>query len=880
MSFPWKPRLAVQKCTGGAAEPHAVGCADAPSPAPSPAPGAAPGAAAELGELQRAQAALQLNEARLQSLERIASHESADVQDLLDYALEEAIALTGSRIGYIYHYSEARREFVLNTWSKGVMDACCIAEKQTVYALEKTGVWGEAVRQRRPIVLNDFAAPHPHKKGCPAGHAELKRFMTIPVILGDEIVAVVGVANKSTDYDDADVRQLTLLMASVWRIVNRKRAEEAAQREAAKLSAMISGMEEGIVFANADGVIVEVNEFFCRFAGKTRGEMLGKALHELHGEPVMGRIRLLMDGFRANAASRPFILQRKIGELEVLMRMQPIYRGGVFDGALLNIIDVTEMVAVRRELESSNRQLEEAIAAASDMAVKAETANVAKSEFLANVSHEIRTPLTAIIGYCELLLDDALSPPQRRAHAQVILRNGRHLLELVNDILDISKIEADKLVLEQRPCSIQSVVADVVSMMRVRAIEKHLTLTARYLSPVPRVIMTDEARLRQALINLVGNAVKFTHAGGVEVLVNLLTDGLAGRPCLRVDVVDTGVGISSEAMERLFQPFVQADSSTSRKYGGTGLGLAITKRIVEKMGGQVLVRSSPGAGSTFTLLVPAGPLEGAQCVQPPAEAACDAPDAPQCQQGRPLEGLRILLAEDGPDNQLFIRTVLGKAGADVTVVDNGLEAIRAASEETFDLVLMDIQMPRMDGYQATARLRDMGLVTPIVALTAHAMSGDRQRCIDAGCTEHLAKPIDRPLMISLIHRLTRRAAATPKPRPDPTVGDGIRSEFADDPELGEALAMFIAQLPQRRQAMREALTHGDMQTLTRLAHQLKGAGGSYGYPSLTAECRMLEACAKAGDTESAALAIRKIDDLCDAIARAGCAHHDAPGQMP
>jgi PAS domain S-box-containing protein len=543
--------------------------------------------------------------------------------------------------------------------------------------------------------------------------------------------------------------------------------------------------------------------------------------------------------------------------------------------------DITAQKRAETDLRETNRQLERAVSLANEMVEQATTASVTKSEFLANMSHEIRTPLTAILGYSELLMDEGTSPQERKEHSRVILRNGKHLLELVNDILDISKIEADKLVLERRPCSVHAIVAGVVSMMRVRAIKKNLALTARYVTPMPQTIMTDEARLRQALLNLVGNAIKFTEAGEVSISVSLVQGQQDTPPIIRIDVRDTGIGISAETLGHLFHPFTQADSSTTRKFGGTGLGLTITKRIIEKMGGHIQVQSTPGKGSTFTLIVPTGSLEGIDMVEQTAEAMAPTPEPPhQPERAHPLQGLRILLAEDGPDNQLLIRTVLSKAGAEVEVADNGLLAVHAATARPFDLVLMDIQMPEMDGYEATGQLRAQGYEVPIIALTAHALAGDREQCLDAGCTDYLTKPIHRSAMIDLILKHTSGISGIsgtdtfipwyfPKYQgikvsvPEMS----IASRFADDPDMAEVIASFVQLLPQRCQAMREALNNNDLPTLQWLAHQMKGTGGSYGYPMLTQAGSELEAAAKAGDQEACGLELRNLAVMCQAIGR-------------
>ncbi len=392
----------------------------------------------------------------------------------------------------------------------------------------------------------------------------------------------------------------------------------------------------------------------------------------------------------------------------------------------------------------------------------ARAANRAKSEFLANMSHEIRTPMTAIIGYADLLLDAGTTEQERTTYVQTIRRNGEHLLAIINDILDLSKIEAGKMTVEVVPCSPDQVIADVVSLMRVRAREKKLSLQVTYATPIPETIHTDPTRLRQILINLVSNAIKFTAAGEIRVTARCL-EVESPQPRLTFEVADTGIGLQPEEIGQLFQPFIQADTSTTRKFGGTGLGLAISRRLANMLGGDITLQSTPGQGSTFTLTVSTGPLAGVPMratFREVLEAAPLAPGgAPAAAPPAAPAGCRVLLAEDGRDNQLLISTLLRKAGAQVSLADNGLIAVEqalaaVARGSAFDVIFMDMQMPELDGYGATARLRREGYQGTIVALTAHAMSGDRERCLSAGCTDFLTKPVDRARLIATLTRYT------------------------------------------------------------------------------------------------------------------------------
>ncbi len=395
----------------------------------------------------------------------------------------------------------------------------------------------------------------------------------------------------------------------------------------------------------------------------------------------------------------------------------------------------------------------------------AEVANQTKSEFLANMSHEIRTPMTAILGYAELLLDDGdiLRAPERRVDAiRTIMRNGDHLLGIINDILDLSKIEAGKMQVESVPVSVIQVIEDVLSLMQVKASAKGLALTCDYLTKVPETIHGDPTRMRQVLVNLVGNAVKFTEVGSVRIECRFAP---GESPRLEFDVIDTGLGMTSQQLDNLFQPFAQADTSTTRRFGGTGLGLTISRRLAQALGGDVkVVQSISGEGTRIRLTVKANVADGTALVRPTLhEEVVDSPTASPTKETKTdcLTGARVLFAEDGPDNQRLISFVLKKAGAEVNVVENGRLAVEAAlaardSGMPFDVILTDMQMPEMDGYEAAALLRAEGYRGPIIALTAHAMAGDREKCLKAGCDDFTTKPINRSALIAMVTEYFRR----------------------------------------------------------------------------------------------------------------------------
>ena len=509
--------------------------------------------------------------------------------------------------------------------------------------------------------------------------------------------------------------------------------------------------------------------------------------------------------------------------------------------------NLTELVRVRTsELE---KKTEEALAA-----------SLAKSAFLANMSHEIRTPMNSILGFTDLLRRDwSDDKVERDDMLTTIHDSGRHLLGLINNILDLSKVESGHIALELRRESAHAIIAGVMSMMRVPVREKGLTLEYNWATAIPETILTDGPRLKQVLVNLVSNAMKFTARGGIRLLVRLETEPAAK---LFIDVIDTGIGIPADKLACIFDAFVQADTSVTRRFGGTGLGLTISRQLAQALGGEITVQSQPGQGSTFTLSVSVGPREELKLQRgnDVADVQSESPHAPIPETTR-LRGRRVLIVDDGDANRRLLSLVLRRSGMLVDTAENGLEGLNRALQQPYDAILMDMQMPVLDGYSATTKLRGQGLDTPIVALTACAMQGDAAKCLTVGCTTYLTKPIDSQLLLQTLHSLIK-----PRPEVKQSTTDESATEFEplpwtsinDDVELQEIAQIFADELQSQLPELARAVTEQNGPRLSTFSHWLRGGAGTVGFHAFTAPADELATAVKLGQWSEVEQAMDRI----------------------
>jgi signal transduction histidine kinase/CheY-like chemotaxis protein/HPt (histidine-containing phosphotransfer) domain-containing protein len=541
---------------------------------------------------------------------------------------------------------------------------------------------------------------------------------------------------------------------------------------------------------------------------------------------------------------------------------------------IAKVIANSERKRAEDVLREANRRLEETTSLAKDLASKAEMANIVKSEFLANMSHEVRTPMNAIIGFSGLLAEEHLTEEQKD-YVNLISESSRQLLRLINDILDFSKMEAGKLDTEIIDCPLGQLLSSIESMMTPMAKEKGIEFMVIETNNLPANIRTDMVRLRQCIVNLISNAFKFTEKGHVHIKVSLENTDSSSN--IRFDIEDTGIGIPQDRQKAIFEPFIQVDGSTTRKYGGTGLGLTITKQLIELLGGRINLTSEVGNGSVFSIVIPAG-LDVTK--QPLMEGHNTTPDWKD-DSGKTAKTkftAKVLVAEDVETNQMLIRSLLEKKGIEVTIANDGNQAMQNALAGEFDLIFMDIQMPYLDGYEATRALRAEGVTTPIIALTANAMKGDDKKCIEAGCSDYMSKPIDRKKLIEMLDKYLSHVCKVESDSVAQTI-DAVKNEIdelssticgaaqqenekvinwpqmierldGDENIITKIVSSWFTDTPDLMAALADAVRAKNPQYIKSLAHSIKGSSAAISADSLTKAALQLETAGRENNMEN------------------------------
>jgi len=624
------------------------------------------------------------------------------------------------------------------------------------------------------------------------------------------------------------------LLESFIDITDLKEAQNTVQQENAKFSAMISGMEEGVVLADRNNIIVEVNQYFCNLFDRQKQEILGRRIEDFHQAETLQKVNRYIYSFKSGIQEKPpVIVQRSLGNEEIILRIQPIYRNGEYDGVLFNVLNVTDLVEARQKAEEANR---------------------AKSEFLANMSHEIRTPMNAIMGFTEIL-DKYITDNQQRHYLKAIQASGKSLLNLINDILDLSKVEVGKLELDYSPVNPYALFEEIEQIFAHRIVEKGLEFAVDVDQELPEGLILDEVRLRQILVNLVGNAVKFTEKGYIKLSVmKCYTDENQNSLDLFFSVADSGIGIPQDQLESIFEAFTQQKGQSQVKYGGTGLGLAITKRLVNMMGGQIHVASKPGQGSSFSVVL--NDVKTSRVNSSIRDEGNGFLDVK-------FEKATILVIDDIDSNRDLLRGMLAEYDFQILMAENGKEGIKLAQRHRPALILMDLKMPVMDGYEATKRLKEDEKTKhiPVIIVTASAMKRDEGK-IKFIADDYILKPIDPYNFIETLMKflpctlMNKERGIVPLNKTETEKDGTLGFDRGTLKKLPHLLMIMEGELSGLWEEISDTLTINDIEDFSK---KIKKLGLDYHYPPLYQWAEELYSQAMIFDVEALPHTLKRID---------------------
>ncbi len=697
------------------------------------------GAILDITEYKHAELERELDKKRLELLLQLSALSDASQDEILAFSLEAIQVAVQSEFAFIGFMDDAETVMTITTWSQGVMDHCSIDSAPLVFPVAGAGLWGESIRQRVPTVVNEYTAPHPHKRGCPVGHIPIKRFLEIPVFDGERIVAVAAAANKLEEYTQSDINALTVLMEKLFNLLKRKWVEEALRVSREEIKAYMDNSFDVIFALNTQGDFLFASRAWERHFGYPVSEVLGKNfaqfVHPDDVTPCAGYLADILRGWEG--------------------RTSPAYRVRQADGTWRWFIANGSCYLDKnngRQFIGVGHDISERLQAENDLRhakVAAEVASQAKSDFLATMSHEIRTPLSALLGNIELLEATQLDPDQHQ-HLKNCRIASEMLLQVINDVLDFSKIEAGKLELSSEIFSVISTAWQLVRIFAGSAEQKGIALIPLLADDLPAYISGDQHRLRQIISNLLSNAIKFTDHGTVtlEITQKKPLANSSDRVILEISVRDTGKGIPLDKQATIFDSFTQLEALTTRHHTGTGLGLSICQRLAEIMGGTISLSSVPDEGSVFTLVLPVTVCQAPQQKQRPRRAKVAMP-------------WNILLADDEELGRATTATLLRRRGHQVTTVANGADLLETLQQQHFDILLSDISMPDMDGLEVvriirSGKLEGIDALIPAIAMTAHAFHKDTESFLAAGFSGYVSKPINFEALLQQIDELCRK----------------------------------------------------------------------------------------------------------------------------